>query len=105
RMCVDTGYFETYNRDNVRLVSIRGRPIDEITERGLRIGEEHFALDTIVLGTGFDATTGALLAIDLRGRGGLSLREKWAGGPRSGARPASARFPNILYPTALGEPS
>jgi len=105
RMCVDTGYFETYNRDNVRLVSIRDRPIDEITERGLRIGEEHFALDTIVLGTGFDAITGALLAIDLRGRGGLSLREKWAGGPRSALGLAIAGFPNLFTVTGPGSPS
>ena len=62
RMCVDTGYFETYNRPNVRLVSIRETPIDEITETGLRVGGEEFAFDTIVLGTGFDAMTGALLA-------------------------------------------
>ena len=105
RMCVDTGYFETYNRDNVRLVSIRERPIDEVTERGIRIGEEEFALDTIVLGTGFDAITGALLAIDLRGRGGLSLREKWAGGPRSALGLTIAGFPNLFTVTGPGSPS
>ena len=105
RMCVDTGYFETYNRDNVRLVSIRDRPIDEITENGLRIGEEHFTLDTIVLGTGFDAMTGALLAIDLRGRGGLSLREKWAAGPRSSLGLTVAGFPNLFTVTGPGSPS
>ena len=61
RMCVDTDYFETFNRPNVRLVSIRETPIDEITATGLRVGDEQFAFDTIVLGTGFDAMTGALL--------------------------------------------
>ncbi|MDX6628233.1 MAG: hypothetical protein QOH00_479, partial [Gaiellales bacterium] len=105
RMCVDTGYFEAYNRANVRLVSIRERPIDEITERGLRIGEEQFALDTIVLGTGFDAMTGALLAIDLRGRAGLSLREKWAAGPRSSLGLTISGFPNLFTVTGPGSPS
>jgi cyclohexanone monooxygenase len=105
RMCVDTGYFETYNRDNVRLVSIRDRPIDEISERGLRVGEEEFALDTIVLGTGFDAITGALLAIDLRGRDGQSLREKWAAGPRSALGLTIAGFPNLFTVTGPGSPS
>jgi cation diffusion facilitator CzcD-associated flavoprotein CzcO len=105
RMCVDTGYFETYNRPNVRLVSIRERPIDEVTATGLRIGEEHFELDTIVLGTGFDAMTGALLAIDLRGRGGCSLRERWAAGPRSAFGLALAGFPNLFTVTGPGSPS
>jgi cyclohexanone monooxygenase len=105
RMCVDTGYFETYNRENVRLVSIRETPIDEITESGLRVGDERFAFDTIVLGTGFDAMTGALLAIDLRGRGGLSLREKWAEGPRSALGLTIAGFPNFFTVTGPGSPS
>ena len=105
RMCVDTGYFETYNRPNVRLVSIRERPIDEITETGLRIGDEHFELDTIVLGTGFDAMTGALLALDLRGRGGRTLRDKWADGPRSALGLALAGFPNLFTVTGPGSPS
>jgi cyclohexanone monooxygenase len=104
-MCVDTGYFETYNRENVRLVSIRETPIDEITESGLRVGDERFAFDTIVLGTGFDAMTGALLAIDLRGRGGLSLREKWAEGPRSAFGLTIAGFPNLFTVTGPGSPS
>jgi cyclohexanone monooxygenase len=105
RMCVDTGYFETYNRPNVRLVSIRDAPIDEITESGLRIGDEQFRLDTIVLGTGFDALTGALLAIDLRGRDGQSLREKWAEGPRSAFGLAISGFPNLFTVTGPGSPS
>ena len=104
RMCVDTGYFEAYNRANVRLVSIRERPIDEITESGLRVGDEEFAFDTIVLGTGFDALTGALLAIDLRGRGGRPLREKWAAGPRIGARPHDLGLPEPLHGHRAGQP-
>ena len=90
---------------NVRLVSIRETPIDEITESGLRIGDEQFAFDTIVLGTGFDAMTGALLAIDLRGRDGLSLREKWAEGPRSALGLTIAGFPNLFTVTGPGSPS
>ncbi len=105
RMCVDTGYFEAYNRPNVRLVSIREQPIDEITERGLRIGAEEFAFDTLVLGTGFDAMTGALLAIDLRGRDGLSLREKWADGPRTALGLMISGFPNLFTVTGPGSPS
>jgi cyclohexanone monooxygenase len=105
RMCVDTDYFETYNRPNVRLVSIRERAIDEITESGLRIGEEEFTFDTIVLGTGFDAMTGALLALDLRGRNGLSLREKWAEGPRSTLGLTVSGFPNLFTVTGPGSPS
>jgi cyclohexanone monooxygenase len=105
RMCVDTAYFETYNRPNVRLVSIRETPIDEITESGLRVGDERFAFDTIVLGTGFDAMTGALLAIDLRGREGQSLRDKWSEGPRSALGLAIAGFPNLFTVTGPGSPS
>jgi cyclohexanone monooxygenase len=105
RMCVDSDYFETYNRANVRLVSIRDRPIDEFTEHGLRVGDEQFAFDTIVLGTGFDAITGALLAIDLRGRGGLSLREKWAEGPRTALGLTVEGFPNLFTVTGPSSPS
>jgi cyclohexanone monooxygenase len=105
RMCVDTGYFEAYNRANVRLVSIRERPIDQISESGLRVGDEEFAFDTIVLGTGFDALTGALLAIDLRGRGGRPLREKWSAGPRSALGLTISGFPNLFTVTGPGSPS
>ncbi|HET6171206.1 MAG TPA: NAD(P)/FAD-dependent oxidoreductase [Gaiellales bacterium] len=105
RMCVDTDYFETYNRASVRLVSIREHPIDEITETGLRVGDEEFTFDTIVLGTGFDALTGALLAIDLHGRDGVSLREKWAEGPRSALGLMIAGFPNLFTVTGPSSPS
>jgi cation diffusion facilitator CzcD-associated flavoprotein CzcO len=105
RMCVDTDYFETYDRANVRLVSIRETPIEEITPTGLRVGDEEFAFDVIVLGTGFDAMTGALLAIDVRGRGGVSLRERWAEGPRSALGLTIAGFPNLFTVTGPGSPS
>ena len=105
RMCIDTGYYEAYNRDNVRLVSIRDTPIDEITETGLRIGDEEFGFDILVIATGFDAMTGALLAVDIRGRSGTSLREKWANGPRSYLGLALAGFPNLFTITGPGSPS
>jgi cation diffusion facilitator CzcD-associated flavoprotein CzcO len=105
RMCVDTGYFEAYNRPNVRLVSIRETPIDEFTAAGVRVGGEQHAFDVIVLGTGFDAMTGALLGVDIRGRDGLSLREKWAEGPRSALGLTIAGFPNLFTVTGPGSPS
>ena len=80
RTCVDTGYFETYNRDNVELVDVRESPIDAITPRGLPRPRREYELDAIVFAIGFDAMTGALLEIDIRGRDGRSLREKWAAG-------------------------
>ena len=82
-MCIDTDYYEAYNRDNVRLVSVAGTPIERITERGLVVAGRELELRHPRLATGFDAMTGALLAVDPRGRGNLALREKWRDGPRS----------------------
>jgi hypothetical protein len=79
---IDTHYFETYNRDNVRLVDVRRTPIEEVTPRGVRTSEAEFELDTLVFATGFDALTGPLLNIDIMGTDGIPLREKWAAGPR-----------------------
>jgi cyclohexanone monooxygenase len=105
RMCVDTGYYEAYNRDNVRLVSVKDSPIEEITERGVRVGGEELAFDVLVLATGFDAMTGALLRVDIRGRSGRTLREKWADGPRSYLGLTIADFPNLFMVTGPGSPS
>ena len=105
RMCVDTGYYEAFDRDNVHLVSVRETPIEEITEAGLRVGGEELAFDVIVFATGFDAMTGALLRIDLRGRGGSSLQEKWAAGPRTYLGLTLAGFPNLFTITGPGSPS
>ena len=93
RLCVDTDYYATFNRDNVTLVDLRATPIEEITPRGIRTSDAEYELDAIVFATGFDAMTGALIDIDIRGRGGLTLREKWAAGPppTSGSRPAASR--------------
>ena len=105
RLCVDTGYWETFNRSNVTLVDLRDRPIEELTRAGLRVGGKEYELDAIVFATGFDAMTGALLKIDIRGRGGRSLKEKWAEGPRTYLGLALAGFPNLFTITGPGSPS
>jgi cyclohexanone monooxygenase len=106
RLCQDTGYYETFNRDNVTLVDVRSDPIEAIVPRGIRLrsGAEH-ELDAIVFATGFDAMTGALFAIDIRGRDGVALREKWADGPRAYLGLATAGFPNLFTITGPGSPS
>ena len=105
RICADTRYFETYNRDNVTLVDLRATPIDEITPYGIVTGGQLQEVDSIVFATGFDAITGALLKIDIRGRGGESLREKWEAGPRTYLGLATAGFPNLFMITGPGSPS
>ena len=105
RMCVDTGYYATFNRDNVTLVDIRQAPIEAITPRGLRTRDAAYELDSLVFATGFDAMTGALLNIDIRGRSGRTLREKWAAGPRTYLGLAVAGFPNLFAITGPGSPS
>jgi len=81
RVCVDTGYFATFNRPNVTLIDIRTTPIEAITASGLRTSDTEYRLDSIVFATGFDAITGALRNIDIRGRAGVPLKEKWSAGP------------------------
>jgi cyclohexanone monooxygenase len=105
RLCLDTEYFETYNRSNVRLVDISRAPIDAITPSGLLAGGREYALDCIVFATGFDAMTGALLAIDIRGRGGQTLADKWAGGPITYLGLGVPGFPNLFAITGPGSPS
>jgi cyclohexanone monooxygenase len=106
RICVDTGYYEAFNRDNVRLVDVRSAPIRRFTERGLETadGQQH-ALDVVVFATGFDAMTGAMLALDLRGRGGVPLQKVWAHGPQTYLGLATAGFPNLFIVTGPGSPS
>jgi len=105
RLCVDTDYYDTYNRTNVTLVDIRKTPIEAITPDGLQTSEQAYALDAIVFATGFDAMTGALLSIDIRGRAGQRLREKWSAGPRTYLGLATAGFPNLFLITGPGSPS
>ena len=105
RMCVDIEYYEAYNRDNVRLVSLAHSAIDEITANGLRVDGEELTFDLLVFATGFDAMTGALLALDIRGRSGRSLRETWADGARSFLGLAIAGFPNLFTINGPSSPS
>ncbi len=105
RLCLDLGYYETFNRDNVSLVNLRKAPIETITERGLRTTQAEHALDAIIFATGYDAMTGALLDIDIRVENGPSLRDKWAAGPTTYLGLLTAGFPNLLIITGPGSPS
>ena len=105
RALIDTNYFDTYNRDNVTLVDIRHAPIEEITPTGLRTADEEYELDIIVFATGFDAMTGTFFKMDIRGRDGLPLKEKWAEGPKTYLGLATAGFPNMFMITGPGSPS
>jgi len=103
---IDSGYFETFNRDNVSLVDVRNNPIEAITPDGIRLrdGTEH-KLDIIVFATGFDAMTGPLLRLNIRGRDGLELAKVWEGGPRNYLGLQVAGFPNLFTVTGPGSPS
>jgi cation diffusion facilitator CzcD-associated flavoprotein CzcO len=105
RPCLDTGYYETFNKPSVHLVDLRKTPLVELTETGLRTSEQSYEFDTIVFATGFDAMTGALNAIDIRGKDGVALREKWGEGPRSYLGLAVAGFPNLFTVTGPSSPS
>ncbi|MFD0353172.1 flavin-containing monooxygenase [Streptomyces sp. NPDC127110] len=100
RPCLDTGYYATYNRPHVRLVDLRTTPIERITPRGVLTPDGEHAFDAIVFATGFDALTGSQLAIDIVGKAGVTLREKWADGPQHHLGLMSAGFPNLF--TVLG---
>jgi cyclohexanone monooxygenase len=100
RPCLDSGYYATYNLPHVTLVDLRTTPIETITPRGIRTSDGEHLLDAIVFATGFDALTGSQLAIDIVGRGGVTLRERWADGPRNHLGLVSAGFPNLF--TVLG---
>jgi cation diffusion facilitator CzcD-associated flavoprotein CzcO len=102
---IDTDYYATFNRDNVRLVDIKNAPIEEITPTGLRTTTAEYQLDALVFATGFDAMTGSLLRIDIRGTGGLPLAEAWADGPRTMLGLQVAGFPNMFTITGPGSPS
>ena len=105
RICIDSGYYDTFNRPNVRLVDIRETPIEAVTATGLRTTAEKFQLDCLILATGFDAMTGALSRIRIAGRGGQLLTDKWAAGPRTYLGLMVAGFPNLFTITGPGSPS
>ena len=105
RLCLDTNYYETYNLPHVRLVNLRKTPITTITETGIETSSESFEFDAIVFATGFDAMTGAIAAVDMSGREGVSLRDKWADGPKTYLGLTTAGFPNLFFVTGPGSPS
>ena len=105
RLCADTNYFQTYNLPHVSLVDVSQHPIERLTETGLETGGKRYEFDTIVFATGFDAMTGALLRMDIRGRDGLPLGDKWAAGPRTYLGLSTAGFPNLFMITGPGSPS
>ncbi len=105
RICVDTGYYEAYNRPNVKLVNLRKTPIERFTANSVRTSDAEYEIDALVCATGYDALTGAVLNIEIQGRGGLTLREKWAHGPRTLLGLMTAGFPNMYIVTGAGSPS
>jgi cyclohexanone monooxygenase len=105
RLCLDHGYYSTFNRPNVALVDLSSTAIERITQNGIHTSDRSYDLDSIVFATGFDSMTGALLAMDIRGKSGVSLREKWADGPRTYLGIAVAGFPNLFVVTGPGSPS
>lgn len=105
RLCVGTDYYETYNRDNVTLVDISETGIDRIAPEGVVINGEVCEVDVLVLATGFDAVTGALKRIDIRGVDGLTLQDKWSDGPKTYLGLGIAGFPNMFTITGPGSPS
>ena len=105
RLCVDVGYYETYNRPNVALVDVAAHPIEAVSPRGVVCGGREVALDTLVLATGFDAYTAPMMRIDLRGRDGLRIADKWRAGPANYLGLTVAGFPNLFNIAGPGSPS
>jgi cyclohexanone monooxygenase len=105
RICVDTGYYETFNRPNVSLVDLTETPIRAITPAGVKTDAGEQPFDAIVYAIGFDAMTGALGKIDIRGKGGVALKDRWAEGPKSYLGLMVAGFPNLFIVTGPGSPS
>jgi cation diffusion facilitator CzcD-associated flavoprotein CzcO/acetyl esterase/lipase len=105
RLCLDTNYYETYNLPHVRLVDLRKTPISTITEKGIDTSDASFEFDAIVFATGFDAMTGAIVGVDIAGRQGAQLRDKWADGPKTYLGLMTTGFPNLFMITGPGSPS
>ena len=104
RICMDTGYFETFNRPNVTLVDVSSNPITEITPTGLRTTAAEYEFDILILATGFDAVTGSLTRMNITGVGGVDLREKWAERPTNFLGYMVAGFPNLFMIHGPGSP-
>ena len=105
RPCLDTDYYATYNLPHVHLINVRKHPIRQITETGIDTVDESFTVDAIVFATGFDAVTGAITAVDITGRDGPALKDKWAHGPQTYLGLTTVGFPNLFLITGPGSPS
>ena len=105
RICTDSNYFQTFNRSNVSLISVRATPIESVDAAGINTNEAHYDLDTVVLATGFDAMTGALTQIDIVGRDGKTLAHDWAHGPRTYLGLGVDGFPNLFVVSGPGAPA
>ncbi len=105
RICTDSNYFQTYNRPNVSLISVRATPIESVDVTGINTTDAHYDLDMIVLATGFDALTGALAKIDIVGRGGARLRDAWEQRPRTYLGLGVDGFPNLFLISGPGAPA
>ncbi|HTB36512.1 MAG TPA: NAD(P)/FAD-dependent oxidoreductase [Reyranella sp.] len=97
RPSLEQHYYEIFNQPNVRLVDLRTNPIERVTPGGIKAAADAHELDILVLATGFDAVTGGLTRIDIRGTEGETLKEKWAKGVRAQLGMAAAGFPNLLF--------
>jgi cyclohexanone monooxygenase len=104
RICVDTGYFNVFNQPNVTLVDIANAPVS-VTPKGVKSGDTEYEFDCLIFALGFDAMTGALAKIDIRGRDGMALKDKWDGGPRTYLGLMVSGFPNLFLVTGPGSPS
>jgi cation diffusion facilitator CzcD-associated flavoprotein CzcO len=96
RLPCESGYYEVFNQDNVLLVDVREAPIERITPKGVKTADAEYELDVLIFATGYDAVTGSLTRIDIRGEGGQSLKDKFANGPRTYMGISSAGFPNLF---------
>ena len=105
RICIDTGYFETYNRENVKLVDISKKPIQRLVADGIIVDDQLYPFDSIIFATGFDAMTGSIFNVDIKGRDGLALKDKWSAGPKTYLGLMSVSFPNLFMITGPGSPS
>ncbi|QYL19617.1 flavin-containing monooxygenase [Mycolicibacterium pallens] len=105
RICTDSNYFQTFNRPNVTLISVRNTPIESIDDTGINTSAAHFEIDALVLATGFDALTGALAKVDIVGRGGQRLVEDWGDGPRTYLGLGTDGFPNLFLVSGPGAPA
>jgi cyclohexanone monooxygenase len=105
RPCVDTGYYATFNRSNVELIDLRSEPLTAFNAKGIATSARQYDFDAVVLATGFDAMTGAIDRIDLRGQGGRRIKDHWAEGPRTYLGLMISGFPNLFTITGPGSPS